>query len=35
MLHFFNVPGTRKIREENLFFENTHFWYKKVDGGVP
>jgi hypothetical protein len=30
VLHFFNVPGTRKIREENLFFENARFWYKKV-----
>ncbi len=31
MLHFFNVPGTRKIREKNLFFENARFWYKKVE----
>jgi hypothetical protein len=35
MLHFFNVPGTRKICEENLFFENEQFCYKKVEGGVP
>ena len=34
MLHFFNVPGTRKIREKKLFFENARFRYKKVGGGV-
>ena len=34
MLHFFNVPGTRKIREKKIVFENARFRYNKVDGGV-
>jgi hypothetical protein len=28
-------PAGTKIREENLFFENARFWYKKVEEGVP
>jgi hypothetical protein len=32
---FSMCQGHGKIREENLFFENARFWYKKVEVGVP